>query len=129
MILAWVKLPEGVRPAGGALTSPAMLRGSPFSSHFWFTNRTYTRDLLFAGISHEFYHQITFWLTRDLGYDAAIFPSNHLRQWTSAISTGSTTAAWATPASGTPQRPIPRAACRSKPGSVWSSTARRRSRA
>ena len=26
MILAWVKLPEGVRPGGGALTSPTMLR-------------------------------------------------------------------------------------------------------
>jgi len=76
MILAQVKLPEGVRAAGGALTSSTMLNGSPFASHFWFANRTYTRDLLFAGISHEFYHQITFWLTRDLSYDPQIFPSN-----------------------------------------------------
>ncbi len=77
MILAWVKLPEGVRPGGGALTSPTMLRGSPFSSHFWLPGRVYTRDMMFAGVSHEFYHQITFWLTRYLDYDPELFPSNH----------------------------------------------------
>ena len=39
MILAWVKLPEGVRPGGGALTSPTMFQGSPFASHFWLPGR------------------------------------------------------------------------------------------
>jgi hypothetical protein len=78
MILAWVKLPQGVKPGGGALTSPTMLRGSPFSSHFWgLPGRRYIAETMFAGISHEFYHQITFWLTRELEYDRAIFPSNH----------------------------------------------------
>ncbi len=74
VILAWVKLPEGVRAVGGALTSWTMLNGSPFASHFWLANRTYTRDLLFAGISHAFYRRITFWLTRDLSYDPQVFP-------------------------------------------------------
>ncbi len=77
MILAWVKLPEGVRPGGGALTSSTMLQGSPFSSHFWLPGRVYTRDQMFTLISHEFYHQIEFWLTRELDYDPTIFPSNH----------------------------------------------------
>ena len=81
-IIAWVKIPDQVPRFGGGVTvhEPKRTKGTLYScailkARDWQTVEQQGYEPII--ISHEFYHQITMALVRELKYPDALFPSNH----------------------------------------------------